>query len=168
MAFYKNINYGKILYLLFILLLVVIYQSFFLELFKIDGVKFDLPILVIVYLAILRGPKDGALLGFWIGLILDIFTPDFLGLGALIKCFIGFAVGNFKETLFLESIFSKVIILFIAILFNDLFYYLIAFGFDFQKISMVLLSGSFFSGLYTTLWGFILFVFPRRISIKLT
>lgn len=168
MALGKNLIYQKILFLALILFLIVLYQSFFLELFKINGVKFDLPILVIVYLAILKGSKDGALFGFWVGLILDIFTPHFLGLGALIKCFIGFSVGNFKETLFLESIFSKVIILFLSILFNDLLYYLLSTGFDLQKTFEVLWYSSFLSGLYTSLWGFILFILPKRTSIKLT
>ncbi len=168
MTFGKNFNYQKIIFIIFILFLIVLYQSFFMELFKINEVKFDLPILIIVYLAILRGSKDGALFGFWVGFILDVFTPHLLGLGALIKCLIGFFVGNFKETLFLDSIFSKVSVLFLSVLFNDIFYYLFSTGFDLQKTFEVLWCSSFFSGLYTSLWGFILFVIPKRISIKLT
>jgi rod shape-determining protein MreD len=145
-----------------------VYQSFFSELFKLKGVKFDLPILLIVYLAILRGSKEGALFGFSIGFLLDIFNPHFLGLGALIKCFIGFFVGNFKETLFLESIFSKVVILLLAVFINDLFYILISSGFGFQRTFEVLWYDSLLSGLYTCLWGFFLFVFPKKISIRLT
>jgi len=168
MTLVKNLNYQKIFFVIFILLLTVVYQSFFSELFKLNGVKFDLPILLIVYLAILRGPKEGALFGFSIGLLLDIFNPHFLGLGALIKCFIGFFVGNFKETLFLESIFSKVVILFLAVFTNDLFYILISSGFGFQRTFEVLWYGSLLSGLYTCFWGFFLFVFPKKISIRLT
>ena len=59
----------------------------------------DLVCVVVVSIALLRGPELGALAGFGAGLALDALTWQPLGLAALVYCLVGYAAGVFGERL---------------------------------------------------------------------
>jgi rod shape-determining protein MreD len=155
--FWGSAVFSKILYALLILFILILFQSFFSEVVTIKGSRLDLAILILVYIGLTKGPVQGAVFGFLIGLLLDVFTPQRLGLGALIKSLIGFAVGDFKDNLFLESSYSKGAIVFLSVVLNDLLYYLLSEGatsFTFN----ILLYHSLPSALYTCMAGVLFFV----------
>ena len=152
---------SKILFAIFLLFILVVFQSFFSGVVSIKGIRLDLAIFILVYIGLTRGPAQGAVFGFVIGLLLDIFTPEKLGLGALIKSLVGFTVGNFKDRLFLESPYSKGVIVFLSVLLNDLFYLPLAGGvtpFTFQTI----LYYSLPSALYSSVVGILIFVILEK------
>jgi len=165
---YKNIPFGRIVFVTFILFTVVAFQSFFSELTKIDWVKLDFPLLILVYLSLSKGAKEGAFFGFLIGFILDILNPSFLGLNALIKSTIGFAIGSFKDTLFLESFIYKITMVFLAILANDFLFFLFSTDLNFKITVENIWSISIFSALYTGGVGILVFLIPKHLSVRLT
>jgi rod shape-determining protein MreD len=57
----------------------------------------DLVCVVVVSLAMLRGPEIGALAGFGAGLAVDALTWQPLGLAALVYCLIGYGAGRVGE-----------------------------------------------------------------------
>lgn len=57
----------------------------------------SLLLVVLVALALLRGPALGAVAGFWAGLIIDTATLDTLGLTSLVLVLVGYSVGWFGE-----------------------------------------------------------------------
>jgi rod shape-determining protein MreD len=57
----------------------------------------DLVCVVVVSLALLRGPEVGALAGFGAGLAVDALTWQPLGLAALVYCLVGYAAGSVGE-----------------------------------------------------------------------
>jgi rod shape-determining protein MreD len=59
----------------------------------------DLVCVVVVSLALLRGPELGALAGFGAGLALDALTWQPLGLAALVYCIVGYSAGSLGERL---------------------------------------------------------------------
>jgi rod shape-determining protein MreD len=59
----------------------------------------DLVCVVVVSLALLRGPELGALAGFGAGLALDALTWQPLGLAALVYCLVGYSAGRLGERL---------------------------------------------------------------------
>jgi len=155
--FWGSTVFSKILYAIFLLFILIIFQSFFSGVVTIKGIRLDLAVLILVYIGLTKGPAQGAIFGFLIGLLLDVFTPQRLGLGALIKSLIGFTVGNFKDNLFLESSYSKGAIIFLSVILNDLLYHLLSEGvtlFTFHTI----LYYSLPSALYTCGAGVLLFV----------
>ena len=166
--FWGSAIFSQILYALFLLFILIVFQSFFAEVVSIKGVRLDLALLILVYVGLTKGPVQGVIFGFLIGLLLDIFTPQRLGLGALIKSLIGFTVGNFKEHLFLESSYSKGAIVFLSVILNDLFYRLLSEGvtlFTFHT----LLYYSLPSALYTCGVGILIFVvLEKKFSLNLT
>ena len=60
---------------------------------RIAGVTPDLPLIVVVLLALRRGPEFGALAGFAAGLLQDAAGGGLIGVQALTKALIGFAIG---------------------------------------------------------------------------
>jgi rod shape-determining protein MreD len=159
--FWGNAIFSKVLQTIFVLFLLVAFQSFFSGAVAIKGIRLDLSIFILVYIGLTKGPAQGAIFGFLIGLLLDVFTPDKLGLGALVKSLVGFILGNLKDNLFLESSYSKGAIVFLSVLFNDFLYHLLSGGvtlFTFQTI----LYYSLPSALYTSGVGILLFIILER------
>src|SRR3989454_2750456 len=59
----------------------------------IGGVTPDLPLIVVVLLALRRGPEFGCVAGFGAGLLQDAAGGGLIGVPALTKALIGFAIG---------------------------------------------------------------------------
>jgi rod shape-determining protein MreD len=103
--------------------------------------------------------------GFLIGFLSDVFTPGTLGLGALIKCLIGFTLGSFKDNLYLESLYSKGAVVFFTLLLNDSLYYTVTTGLT-DSTFEVLSRYSLPSALYTSVIGMLIFLLAARIHQK--
>jgi rod shape-determining protein MreD len=76
----------------------------------------DLVCVVVVSLALLRGPELGALAGFVAGLGVDALTWQPLGLAALVYCLIGYSSGRFGEQLSDHAPLSPLIVVAFATL----------------------------------------------------
>ncbi len=146
-----------------IILSLIIFQTFIADAVTIGGIKLDLSIVILVYVALRRGPVSGVIFGFLIGLLADIFTPQVLGGGALVKCLIGFGVGSFKDNLYLDSFYSKGGMIFFALILNDLLYYLFTGGLN-SSLSETLIGYTLFSALYTSIVGMLIFLVLGGIS----
>jgi rod shape-determining protein MreD len=57
----------------------------------------DLVLVVLVSLALLRGPLIGAVAGFWVGLVVDLAALQTLGLSSLLLTLAGYWAGRFGE-----------------------------------------------------------------------
>lgn len=155
--FWGSSIFSKILSGVVILFILIFFQSLLSGVVTIMGVKFDLAIVMLVYIALTRGPTYGMIFGFLIGLLLDVFTPQTLGWGALVKCLIGFTVGNFKDNLYLESLYSKGGVIFFALILNDFLYYIFASGVN-PSTFRILSHHSVPSAFYTSMVGMLVFL----------
>ena len=77
-----------------VLVVAMILQATFLYRFEIAGIRPDLLVAFVVYLGWMRGPIAGTAGGFLVGLIQDLDAPGPLGLNALSKTIVGFAVAK--------------------------------------------------------------------------
>lgn len=66
---------------------------------RIHGAQPDLMLLVVVVAALDGGPRRGALVGFAVGLVVDLFVLTPFGLTALTFTLVGYAVGLLTESL---------------------------------------------------------------------
>ena len=57
----------------------------------------DVVLVVLVAVALLRGPTVGAIAGFWAGLVIDVAAFQTLGLSSLVLTLAGYAAGRFGE-----------------------------------------------------------------------
>ncbi|MGC8462807.1 MAG: hypothetical protein ACP5P9_03960 [Acidimicrobiales bacterium] len=60
---------------------------------RIGGVHPDVMVLLPLAAGVAGGPAQGATVGFWTGLVADLFLPTPFGLSALVGTLIGFAAG---------------------------------------------------------------------------
>ncbi len=73
--------------------IVLLAQSTVILSVRIDGVHPDLLWLLPITAALVGGPDFGALVGFWSGMVFDLFLPTPFGLSAFIGCILGYSMG---------------------------------------------------------------------------
>ncbi len=74
-------------------------------------VFFDLPLLVVLYYGLDRGPAAALLLGAGVGIVQDSLTGSLLGAGATAKSLVGFIVGSAGLRFLLAGILPQVLII---------------------------------------------------------
>jgi len=68
------------------------------------GIIPNLMIILTSSFGFMRGEKEGLIIGFFCGLLCDIFFGDFLGFYALVLMYIGFVNGKFSRIFYPEDI----------------------------------------------------------------
>ena len=96
----------------------------------------NLMIIIVSSFGFMRGKKEGLFIGFFCGLLLDIFSGGILGLYALLYMYIGYLNGRFRKLFYPEDI----------------------------KLPMLLIAGSDMS--YNLIVYFLLFLFRNRYDIQ--
>ncbi len=137
----------------FIMTLLLIIVCFLFQTTVFQGLDFGgiVPNLMIILTAsfgFMRGDKTGLAIGFFCGLIIDIFFGNVLGLNAMIYMYIGYANGKFNRIFYPEDIKLPIGL----ILVSDL-----AYGFLYY-ITLFLMRGRFHIGYY-----FIHIIFPETV-----
>lgn len=64
---------------------------------RIDDVRPDALLLATVMAGLVAGPERGAIVGFSVGVLGDLFLQTPFGLSALVYCLVGFAVGSLQS-----------------------------------------------------------------------
>lgn len=64
----------------------------------------NLMIIVVSAFGFMRGKKEGLYIGFVVGIILDVFSGNTLGIHALLYMYIGYFNGYFRKMFYLEDI----------------------------------------------------------------
>jgi rod shape-determining protein MreD len=90
-------------YLVLIILMFLLLQLVVADRIAIGPVAPDFIILMVAYFALYRGTTRGAVFGFVIGFLQDLANPGLLGLNALTKSMLGFAVGKVGSKTFPEN-----------------------------------------------------------------
>lgn len=103
----RQIFLGCVVVLAFILQLAVMPQ------FKLLGVQPDLILVVAIVVAVQEGPVEGALVGFFGGMLQDLATPQVMGVGAFSKAVAAFLAGMLKDFFMTYSILLPIILIFI-------------------------------------------------------
>lgn len=142
---------------LFWLFIIVIFQSLVIALVRVAGVAPDLALVLTAGIALRRGSTEGLLFGWLSGLLLDVLTPQSLGVGMMLRGLLGFGLGNFKDNMFLESILAKGIIIAIAALVQGFIYQVWTTGFQPGTLWWLFWRYGFFTALYTGLVGMVWF-----------
>jgi rod shape-determining protein MreD len=140
----------------------LVLQSTLVRLLAVEGIEPDLILLALFFIALMEGSYAATIAGFCVGLVQDLYAPQTLGLNALSKSLIGFALGFCQRGVFVEGLISRSLILFAAVLLHDLIYFIVALwpdiGAGFSRIFFVGLP----TALYTAILGYVIFYFMHR------
>lgn len=83
--------------LFLIITIAFVLQTTVFQYFAFANISPNLMIIIVSSFGLMRGKKEGAIVGFCCGLILDIFFGFYLGVYALIYMYIGFVNGLFQK-----------------------------------------------------------------------
>ena len=100
-------------------------QSTIFSQITIAGVKPDFVLILILFMAILEGPKRGVLFGYTLGFLEDIMTGRLIGVNALSKGITGFILGWFTKRTYRENLLVPIMGVFIGTIFNGLIFFII-------------------------------------------
>ncbi|HJP32210.1 MAG: rod shape-determining protein MreD [Candidatus Latescibacteria bacterium] len=136
------------------LALVFILQTTWVRHLQIGGLQPDLILLVIVFIALLAGQIEAALLGFAIGLCQDTYSPQDLGLNALAKSLVGFAVGVGRGGILADSVQVQVAVLIAAVLLHDSIFYIGSSATSISEVPYLMVRFGIGRAIYTGILGF--------------
>ena len=106
-----------------LIVLALLLQGAWGHMMAIYGVKPDVVLLVLVYIAFSGGQIQGTLFGFGSGLLLGVYDPPAMGVNALTNSLIGFGVGYSRVGVVAEDLRVHALLLFLAGLLHDTVYY---------------------------------------------
>ncbi len=158
---------GKVAVFAALVILALIFQTFFADLIAIDKVRPDIYIILVVYLTLTRSLAVGAAFGFVIGIIEGSADPSLFGLSALLKVFLALIIFVFSTRLRLESNFARVLIVLIAVAVHNILYYLVAFGLDIELVMYTSVKYALLDAVYSAIITIIfIYLSERKLTLK--
>lgn len=110
-----------------IIVICFLLQSTLFQAWALASVSPNLLVVVISAFGFMRGRKEGMWIGFFSGLLLDIFFGSVLGFYALVCMYIGYVNGFFRKRFFPEDIKLPIILISVSDLTYNLLVYLFLF-----------------------------------------
>lgn len=152
---------------LFFFVLALVLQTTLASWLSFYGCEPDFVLIFVVVLAISRGPVSGMLWGFWAGFSEDIYSPvEWLGAQTVAFVCVGFAVGQLEEKFLRLNLASKVALLGLAFMLNDLVYYWNV-GIGQESVGGFFLKSTIPECIYTMVFGGFLFYLLNRFEGKI-
>jgi rod shape-determining protein MreD len=150
-------------------IVLIILQTTLVHLLNLEGIIPDVLAIWVIYIALMNGQLEGTLWGFGIGLVLDMTSPDFIGLSALAKTICGFLAGYFynenKTKLMLGSYRFVLTVFFVTFIQNIIYFVIFTRGSDINLLHAVVQYG-LTTALYTAIATlFPVFILSRRPSL---
>lgn len=106
-----------------------ILQSTLLDYIRIGAIKPNTALVIIICYAILRGDVEGAIIGFFTGLLHDLFFGNTIGLHALLYTVVGFVCGKPFKNFYNENFMLPIILAGVSSLFYEFGIYFFEFLF---------------------------------------
>lgn len=148
-----------------LILLAFVLQGTVFQTLSIASIVPNLLLILTVSFGFMRGKKEGMFVGFFCGLLIDIFYGSMIGFYALIYMYIGFGNGFLYKIFFDEDV--KVPMVLVAG--SDIAYGVLVYGLQFMlrgPAGFFQLSAAYYSsgdGIYSTAYGSFI---PTALSIK--
>lgn len=152
-------SHTNIIYILFIGLLAILVQAFFVPIIEIGVWRPDLVLIAILYIGYRYGMISGALAGFVLGILQDALSPLPLGISSLAGSIIGFSAGQVRQLKL--AVNARILATVLLILIHGCIFY---FFYQLRSESTfiyLLLTRVFPNTIYTFVLGLVLSFFIR-------
>jgi rod shape-determining protein MreD len=120
----------------------------------IGAVEPDFIVVCVVLFGLQRGPIAGSFFGFFVGLIVDLANPGFLGLNALAKTVLGYGAGRLGAATS-PGVVVLFIVFFVASFAHDIIYLLVFMWPHLGSALVTLFTVGLGSALYTAIAGIV-------------
>jgi rod shape-determining protein MreD len=128
------------------------------------GIRPDLALLLLVFLAQRRGPVFGTVLGFCIGLLEGLLQPHTLGMQCLAKSVLGFGIGKLSQQLVAESLVLLAVLLGLSVLVHDAIFLLAYTHLSLPRFFSMYFTIAIPTAIYTALAGGLIAVVASAIG----
>jgi rod shape-determining protein MreD len=119
----------------------VLLQSTLLRRVALSGMKPDLALIVLVFVAVRRGSMTAQVSGFLSGLLEDVLSLAPLGFNALIRTLLGFFYGLTAGSIFVDPVLMPVLLILIATILKGLASSLLVVIFGIQALGFSIFTG---------------------------
>jgi rod shape-determining protein MreD len=126
----------------------------------------DFMLLLVVFFAVHRKPERGAVAGFVVGFIQDLYNPELLGLNALTKSLVGYGVAAVASKSERDNSLLIMALIGVAAFVNDFVYLLFFTGLHLGRFFILLVTVSIPSSVYTALIGVAVFKAAEALGSK--
>ncbi|MCT4606686.1 MAG: rod shape-determining protein MreD [Marinisporobacter sp.] len=140
-------------------------QSTFLQNFRILGILPNTSLIIVVGFSILWGKKNGAIVGFFTGMIQDILLGYMIGVNPLIYMLIGYNIGILEKKIYKDNHLAPIFFTTISTVVYHLMYYVIMYTAN-NGVNIVFLFRKII--LLEVIYNAILSIFIYRILYKIT
>lgn len=117
------------LVLFIVISIAYVLQTTVFQYFDFANISPDLLIIITASFGFMRGKREGIIVGFCCGLLLDIFFGSYLGIYALIYMYIGYANGFFQKWFYPDDFKLPFLLIVISDLIKNIFVYFLMFLF---------------------------------------
>ncbi len=104
-------NFRRLITNCIFILMSYILQTTIFRVFDLGGVTPNLLLIFTTSTAFIKGDRPGLLVGFFSGLLIDIFFGSYIGFYALIYMYIGFVVGKLHPIFFTQNLAIPILII---------------------------------------------------------
>ncbi|MFA4948713.1 MAG: rod shape-determining protein MreD [Candidatus Krumholzibacteriia bacterium] len=147
----------NIVRVIFVALVVFLIQVTAIHRIGVAGCTPDLMVILLVSLALERGPVLAVVIGFLLGFLQDLGNASFLGMNALAKSILAYGVSRVGGGLLPENALYKGFIIFAACLVNDIVVLPIATSFSLGDVFVSFFRFSLLSALYSAFLGVVIY-----------
>lgn len=116
----------KIIAYTILIFFAVLIQSSLGSSIRIYGVKPNITITLIVIVALMRGNIEGAVVGFFCGLMQDCVSGTVIGFYALLGLYLGYVIGSINKKLYRENILIAIFLTFVSSIVYEYLVYLLS------------------------------------------
>ena len=140
-------------------------QSTVLDYIKICNIKPNLLIVFIISFALARGHIEGAVIGFFSGIIQDMISGKVLGFYSLMGLYLGLAVGSVNKRLYRDNLVVAVFITFISTVIYEFAVYILITFIKGQMDLLYAIRGLILpEALYNSIFSVFIYLFVTRIN----
>ena len=124
----------------------------------IAGSQPDFVIIVLVSIAIRKNPIPAVIIGFLLGFLQDLANPVLLGMNALSKSLLAYAISRIGGAYLPHTLFYYLMLVFSSCLLNDIIVLNIVYNFSFSDVLSSFFRFSFITALYSTVIASLLYI----------
>lgn len=153
-----------------LILLCILLQSTVCQMIAIASIKPNLLIILIVSFGLMRGRRTGMMIGFFCGLLTDLFFESVLGFNAIIYMWVGYFSGYFYRIFYDDDIKTPLFLISVS----DVVYGIIHYGFRFllrgridffYYLGRIILPEMFYTLILTMICYRFLYFINRKLTI---
>ena len=158
---------GRIAGFAALIILAIIFQTFFASLISIEKVMPDIFVILVVYLTLTKSLSHGVVFGFIAGIAEGSADPNLFGLSALLKILLALTVFVFSTRLRLESNSARVVVVFISVVVHNALYFLVSYGLDYHLLMYYSFKYALLDAVYSAVIAVILvYLSVRKLTLK--